>query len=56
MANPWQEFYGEVEKLLEPVQPFVIVLCLAIIAITVWVLVQKDNSIRTAWVVYMLSP
>lgn len=55
MITP-KAIYDEAEQVLLPVQPFVIALCIVIIAITLWAIIQPSASLRTAWVVYMFSP
>lgn len=49
---PW---YKKIEDFLMPFQFIVIILLLAIIAISIWALFQ-DPVKRTAWVVYMWLP
>ncbi|HKW92986.1 MAG TPA: hypothetical protein VJX92_13895 [Methylomirabilota bacterium] len=50
---PW---YRWLEDRLKPIQPAVIALLLLIVAVTTAVVVAGPRWLRTAWLVYLISP
>jgi hypothetical protein len=50
---PW---YGKLETSLDPAQPAVYALSGLVILITLYMMIQPSRSLRTAWLVYLISP
>jgi hypothetical protein len=50
---PW---YKKLENWLLPMQPVVIAGLIAIAILSVYFALQKSNTLRTAWFIYLISP
>lgn len=50
---PW---YDRLEQRLMPAQWLVTLLLLAVIAVSIWALFSRSATMRTAWLVYLISP
>lgn len=50
---PW---YKKMEQSLEPAQPAVYGLLVLVILVSGYMMIQPSKSLRTAWLVYLISP
>lgn len=50
---PW---YRWLERVLTPVQPAVVLLLLLVAGVSLYVAWRGPNWLRTAWLVYLVSP
>jgi len=52
-APPW---YKRMERFLRPAQGLVTFLLVIVVIVSLWALLSRSATARTAWLVYLISP